>query len=351
MNGFTFTQDADDPAIFAAVDRRRRRVMGGPARLLALLAVAAATQGSRRLPIGSCPPIRISWWPMCGRRSPTSSCVCCSLAWRANPIRRTESVALAAAYIERARSLREPAYFGRAEAVLAPLRIEARRQRLRCAACTPKYCSIGTTSRPPKLCSMRCCARLLTISRRACCAPRCAWCVAILPVRARDCAQLAVAGGKWRHLGVSPASPRRSPVRAISSRARALLDSAPAQPEADSLAHAYLLATRAELRERGRDLERRDRSTTREALKLAPRDDSIRAALADALAARGDVGDARELLAIEKPSLALLVRSAALSEGARRASLSARANGVARPRSRSRRCDSLSRSGVARAGQ
>ena len=90
------------------------------------------------------------------------------------------------------------------------------------------------------------------------------------------------------------------------------------------MAHAYLLATRAELRERGSDLNGAILDYA-EALKLAPRDDSIRAALADALAARGDVGDARELLAVDKPSLALMVRSAALSEGARRASLSARA--------------------------
>ena len=42
-------------------------------------------------------------------------------AWRADPRRDAANVALAAAYIERARTLREPRYFGRAEALLAPL--------------------------------------------------------------------------------------------------------------------------------------------------------------------------------------------------------------------------------------
>ena len=139
-----------------------------------------------------------------------------------------------------------------------------------------------------------------------------------------DCAQLAVSAGSGVTLGFACLAEALAGEGSL-ERALALLESAPAQPvDADSLAHAYLLATRAELRERSRDLNGAILDYT-EALKLAPRDDSIRAALADALAARGDAGDARDLLAIDKPSLALLVRSAALSEGARRASLSARA--------------------------
>jgi len=139
-----------------------------------------------------------------------------------------------------------------------------------------------------------------------------------------DCAQLAVGTGSAAILGFACLAEALAGEGNL-DRALALLNSAPAQVSgADALAHAYLLATRAELRERGSDLNGAILDYC-EAVKLAPRDDSIRAALADALAAHGDVGDARELLTVDKPSLALLVRSAALSEGSRRASLSARA--------------------------
>ncbi len=156
--------------------------MRGPARLLALLAVAAATgvaaAADRFVPTDSgfvVANVR--------QAQPDEQLLELLLAWRANPT-TTESVALATAYIERARSLREPAFFGRAEAVLAPLALKADAM-ARCVASTPKYCSIGTTSRARKICSMRCCVRLLTISRRVCCVPRCAWYVANLPVPVR----------------------------------------------------------------------------------------------------------------------------------------------------------------------
>jgi Flp pilus assembly protein TadD len=88
--------------------------------------------------------------------------------------------------------------------------------------------------------------------------------------------------------------------------------------------YAYLLATRGELQERSRDAGAAI-SDYREALALAPHEDSIRAALADALAAAGKVAEARQVLAVDKPGLALLVRSAGLFEGARRAEIGARA--------------------------
>jgi Flp pilus assembly protein TadD len=244
------------------------------------------------------------------------------LAWRANPA-TTESVALASAYIERARDTREPAFFGRAEAVLAPLASspEASGPLRRLYAQVLQYrhdfadaeslldSLLRENPHDPD-------ARLLRASVRL--------------VRGEfsgaraDCAQLAVGTGSGAILGFACLAEALAGEGNL-DRALALLHSASAQSvDANALTHAYLLATRAELRERSSDpngaiLDYCD------AVKLAPHDDSIRAALADALAVRGDDGDARDLLAVDKPSLALLVRSAALSEGAQRASLTARA--------------------------
>jgi Flp pilus assembly protein TadD len=244
------------------------------------------------------------------------------LAWRANPA-TAESVALATAYIECARSLREPAFFGRAEAVLAPLALKpdanGTLRRLYAEVLQYRHDFAGAedlldallreTPHDPG-------ARLLRASVRL--------------VRGEfagaraDCAQLAVGAGSGATLGFACLAEALAGEGNL-DHALALLNSAPAQhADADSPARAYLLATRAELRERSGNLNGAIVDYC-EALKLLPRDDSIRAALADALTARGDTGDARDLLGIDKPSLALLVRSAALSEGARRKELSARA--------------------------
>ena len=160
---------------------------------------------------------------------------------------------------------------------------------------------------------------------RACCAPRCAWCVAILPVRVPIARNLPWPPEVTPRVGFACLAEALAGEGNL-DRALALLDAASAQhADADASARAYLLAMRARAARTQRAISNGAIVDYGEALKLAPRDDSIRAALADALVARGDTGDARELLAIEKPSLALLVRSAALSEGARRAELSARA--------------------------
>ena len=295
--------------------------MRGPARLLALLAVAAATgvaaAADRFVPTDSgfvVANVR--------QAQPDERLRELLLAWRANPA-TSESVALASAYIERARSSREPAFFGRAEAVLAPLALKpdanGSLRRLYAEVLQYRHDFAGAenlldallreTPHDPD-------ARLLRASVRL--------------VRGEfagaraDCAQLAVAAGSDATIGFACLAEALAG-EGNHGRALALLNADAAQhADADSLAHAYLLATRAELRERSGDHNAAIVDYC-EALKLAPRDDSIRAALADALALRGDLGDARELLAIDKPSLALLVRSAALSEGTRRKELSARA--------------------------
>jgi tetratricopeptide (TPR) repeat protein len=139
-----------------------------------------------------------------------------------------------------------------------------------------------------------------------------------------DCAQLAAAGGA----GAAPGFTCLAQAVAGGGdldRARELLDSVPEDPAGlDPAMRAYLLATRAELRERSRGAPTAI-GDYREALALAPDEDSIRAALADALAAAGKPAEARQVLAVDKPGLPLLVRSAALFDGARRAELTARA--------------------------
>jgi len=295
--------------------------MGGPARLVVLLAVAAAT------PVAAAAdrfvPAEPSFVVANIRQSqPDVALRELLLAWRANPD-AIRSVALANAYLERARNLREPAYFGRAEAVLAPLATQAGAnaslRRLYAEVLQHRHAFAAAEGLLDSLLHdvpHDADARLLRASVRL---------VRGEFVGARaDCAQLVGAAGSGAILGFACLAEALAGAGDL-DRALALLNSGLAQQSgADSSARAYLLATRAELRERSRDLNGAILDYC-EALRLAPREDSIRAALADALAAKGDLAEARELLAIDKPSLALLVRSAALADGKRRAELKDRA--------------------------
>lgn len=296
--------------------------MWGPARLLTMLAVAAAT------PVAAASDRFVPKDPgfvvaKVRQALPDAELNGLLAASRADPGSDAARVALASAFIERARSLREPAYFGRAEALLAPAATRsgasAAARRLYAQVLQYRHDFSGAESlldgilrEAPRDSD----ARLLRASIRL--------------VRgdfagARgDCARLAADGTSDAQIGFACLAEALAGVGQL-ERAQMLLVSAPLdQNTAEPNARAYLLATRAELRERSRDLDGAI-ADYREALKLAPRDDSIRAALADALAARGEVVEARELLAIDKPGLGLLVRSAALAAGARRAELSARA--------------------------
>jgi predicted Zn-dependent protease len=100
-------------------------------------------------------------------------------------------------------------------------------------------------------------------------------------------------------------------------QARALLDAYPLRDGEPVEARAYFLAVRGELHERGADPERAIADYAA-ALTLTPNADAVRAALADALVARGAPAEAAELLGIERPSLALAVRHAACTQGAER---------------------------------
>lgn len=295
--------------------------MRGPARLMAVLAVAAAT-GVAAATTRFVPQDPDFVVANVRQSQPDERLHELLLAWRASP-GSGESIALATAYIDRARSLREPAFFGRAEAVLAPLAQKPGAagplRRLYAQALQYRHDFAGAETLLNALlleAPHDSDARLLRASVRL--------------VRGEfagarsDCAQLAATAGSGATPGFACLAEALAGGGDL-ARALALLSSGAAlHADADLPARAYLLATRAELRERSRDLDGAILDYG-EALKLAPRDDSTRAALADALAARGDLGDARDVLAIDQPSLALLVRSAALSEGSRRTSLSARA--------------------------
>jgi thioredoxin-like negative regulator of GroEL len=138
-----------------------------------------------------------------------------------------------------------------------------------------------------------------------------------------DCAHLLAGGGAGQAIALACLAQ----VHAASNRldqGRALLAAYPAPPARDAALLAYWLTVRGEMFERGSELDRAI-ADYRAALALAPENDSIRATLADALLARGERHEARELLNVERPGLALLVRRAACADGAEREALRAQA--------------------------
>jgi tetratricopeptide (TPR) repeat protein len=243
--------------------------------------------------------------------------------WRNDPAAEASNVALAGAFIDRARRLREPRYFGRAEALLSPRATmpgagaALRRQYAEVLQYRHEFIAaeelLGSVLREnphdADARSMRASIRLVRGD---------------FPGARADCAQLVTGGGHHSEIGFACLAEALAGGGQF-DRALALMASQQeGEANPDPLARAYLLATRAELRERGADLEGAIADYLA-ALALAPRDDSIRAALADALLARGNARDARGVLDIDKPSLALLVRSAALAEGRERAGFASRA--------------------------
>jgi hypothetical protein len=225
------------------------------------------------------------------------------------------AIALANALLDRAHARREPMYIGRAEAVLAV------RARLAGSNATVRRLYAQTLQYRH---DFRTAARLLDTVLGS--NPRDA---AARSLRASvrlvqgdfagartDCAQLIGAGDAHARIGLACLAEALAGVGEL-ERARALLTTL---PTAGTEADAYLLAVRAELAERSGDLG----SATADyqaALSLSPDDDSVRAALADALAAGGRRDEAYALLDVERPSLALRVRRALLASGTQRAQL------------------------------
>ena len=236
--------------------------------------------------------------------------------WRAAPA-DAASVALARAFLDRARALREPMYFGRAEAVLAAAtqRADASDEAWRLYAATLQYRHDFITAQ----------SLLDAILRRS------PFDAAARTQRASvrlvrgdfegaraDCAQL-LAGVGNRAVALACLAESLAGAGRF-EQARALMAAYPLAQEEVAAARAYFLAVRGELAERGGSLERAivDYSA---ALQLTPGDDSLRAALADALIARGESQEADAILAIERPSLALLVRRGVCAATPRRAAL------------------------------
>jgi thioredoxin-like negative regulator of GroEL len=246
--------------------------------------------------------------------------------WRAHSATEAPTVALAEAFIDRARTRREPRYFGRAEAVLAPQAIRAGSgatlRRLYAEVLQYRHAFAAAESlldailrESPRDTSARTLRASIRLVRGDFSGAR------------GDCALLAAAGGPEAQVGFSCLAEALAGGGQL-ERAQALLAQAPsAQTMAKEQApRAYLLATRGELRERSYDLDGAIADYSA-ALAASPQDDSIRAALADVLASRGDVARALELLAVPRPSVALLVRRVGLLQGAARAEADARARG------------------------
>ncbi len=242
--------------------------------------------------------------------------------WRAAPA-DTASVALATAFLERAHALREPMYMGRAEAVLAAAaaRPDASFQTRRLFAETLQYRHEFAAAENLLDAILR--QAPLDIAARTQRA-------SVRLVRgdfagARgDCAQLLVTASNQSVALACLAESHAGSGRF--EQARALLAAYPLNPGEDAAARAYFLTVRAELQERAQSIDRAIADYSA-ALTAMPREDSIRAALADALIARGDLEDANALLDIERPSLALLVRRVSCTRGAQRERLRALAAG------------------------
>ena len=238
--------------------------------------------------------------------------------WRQNPSEETAGVALAEGFLERAHRLREPMYIGRAEAVLAAAvrRPAASSTAQRLYAQTLQYrhdfsAAEGVLGNALRAAPYDAAARAQRASLRL--------------VRGdfagarSDCSRLLSSGGAGQAIALACLAQ----VQAGSDRlaqAQSLLAAYPAPPAHDAAIRAYWLTVRGELNERANQLDRAIADYVA-ALALQPANDEIRATLADALVARGEPHEARELLAVERPGLALLVRRAACAQGAERDAL------------------------------
>jgi len=234
-----------------------------------------------------------------------------------------QSVALGAAFLERAHALREPMYAGRAEAVLADAvsrpRASAAARRLYAETLQYRHDFPAARARLDALLQAEphdAAARLQRASVNLV--------QGHFSAAREDCARI-TAQAALRTVAMACLAESLAGSGAL-PRARALLAAYPLQESDDARARGYFLAVRAELHERGGELDRAIADYAA-ALALAPTDDSIRAALADALMARGDPHEACELLNVERAGLALVVRRVGCAGDRERDRLRAQAEG------------------------
>ena len=294
--------------------------MRGPARLMVVLMVAAAAQAAAADRFVPTDPNFIV--ANVRQVTPDPGLRDLITRWRADPANEAAAVDLAEGFLERARRLREPMFVGRAEAVLAVAvtRPAASATAQRLYAETLQYrhdfsaaeAMLGTALRTaPFDAAARAQRASLRLVRGDFAGAR------------ADCARLMAGGAAGQAIALACLAQ----VHAGSNRleqGRALLAAYPAPPVHHAAIRAYWFTVRGELFERANHLDRAIADYSA-ALALEPQNDSIRATLADALLARGERHDARELLNVERPGLALLVRRAGCASGAERETLRARA--------------------------
>lgn len=291
--------------------------MGGPARYLTMLAFAAAAQHAAAATDRFIPADPDFVVASLSRSTPDPELRERVVAWRADPAGDAATV-LAAAYLERARTAREPNFVGRAEAVLAPLIEHGPASQRRLYAETLQFrhdfaraealldAVIAANPRDTAARAQRASVRLVRGNFTG---------------ARTDCAYLVTSRDSSAAVGLACFAESLAGTGDL-SRGRALLATA-ADSVSDARVRAYLLTVRAELAERAADPDAAI-VDYRAALALDPLSDPIRAALADLLLARGQREGARRVLDVERPGLALLLRQALAAEGATRAPLATR---------------------------
>jgi thioredoxin-like negative regulator of GroEL len=236
--------------------------------------------------------------------------------WRAHPGQEAHAVPLAAALIDRARRRREPRFMSRAEAVLAPLVANAQggaqARRIYAETLQFRHDFTGALQIFDELLrenSHDADTRLMRASLRLTGGD--------FPGARADCAWLAATGGASAPAGFACLAESLANSGELPRAQELLAALGELQPAIPAAVRAYVISASAALHERAGAFSAAV-ELYQQALALAPQDDSIRCALADALVARGDRAGATRLLGVAAPSLALLVRSAALAEGAER---------------------------------